>query len=256
MLTLFCFDFQGLSSGTCVLKDNSVIHMAADEERSFATPGDPSSSGTGSCSWNITVPPGKFIKLDFLGFMGLCSDNYAEVFDVTNSKVLMEKFCSEKTVYSKGNDVLVKYTRQKATYSSVGFFATYVAAPAKYSCTREYPYVYNLTDETGEFASFNYPVAYANGVRCSWALEFPVGYRAQVTFHSFDLQRTQDCEADYVEVKKGYKMEWSSPVGKFCGPWIPNTLTLNSNMYVNFVTDSSESYPGFHASYKVSPNRK
>ena len=232
--------------------------MAAGDERNFATPGDPESSGTGTCSWNITVPPGfKFIKLDFLtDSMGSCSENYAEVFDVTNSKTkdLTGKFCRQKVVYSEGNNVLVKYTKLKSSYSAKGFIASYQAAPASYACTQVFPYVSNLTGDTGEFASFNYPLPYSNDVRCSWALEIPVGYRVQLDFLSFDLQESQDCQTDYLEVKKGFKEEWATPVGRFCGPYLPDSLQLNSNMYVNFVTDSSRTDPGFHASFKVTPN--
>ena len=233
--------------------------MSAGDERSFATPGNPSLSETGSCSWNITVPPGKFIKLNFLSFVGLCEDNYAEVFEVTKttSKVLTGVFCKEKVVYSEGNNVLVKYTRLKSDYFERGFIASYVAAPAIYSCSRRYPYVYNLTGTySGEFASFNYPVLYSNDVRCSWVLEIPVGYRIQVIFDSFDVQKSEDCSKDYVEIKQGFRKDWSSTVAKLCGPWLPDPVQLNANMYVDFVSDSLEKFPGFHASYKVTPNRK
>ena len=236
--------------------------MAAGDERSFATPGNPSLSGTGSCSWNITVPLGKFIKLNFLTFHQgsyYCENNYAEVFDVTKSTIknLTGAFCREKVVYSEGNNILVKYTRLKLDYFTRGFIASYVAAPAVYSCSRRYPYVYNLTGtDSGEFASFNYPVLYSNDVRCSWVLEIPVGYRIEVIFDSFDVQKSEDCSKDYVEVKQGFKEEWASTVAKFCGPWLPDPVQLNSNMYVDFVSDSSEKFPGFHASYKVTSNCK
>ena len=248
-----------MSSEACILKDNSTIHIAAGDERSFATPGNPSVSGTGSCSWNITVPPGKFIKLNFLSFSEYCNDNYAEVFEVTKStsKHLTRKFCKEKVVYSEGNNVLVKYTRLSSHRYVRGFFASYVAAPAIYSCSKRYPYVYNLTGTySGEFASFNYPVLYSNDARCSWVLEILVGYRIQVIFDSFAVQNSEGCSKDYVEIKQGFKEEWASTVKKLCDLRLPDPVLLNANMYVDFVSDSSGNFPGFHARYKVTPNRK
>ena len=206
------------------------------------------------------MPPGKFIKLSFLSFSYSCRTNYAEVFDVTNStrKNLKGAFCKKTVVYSEGNNILVKYTRLTSDYFVKGFIASYVAAPAVYSCTRRFPYVYNLTGtDSGEFASFNYPVLYSNDVRCSWVLEIPVGYRIEVTFDSFDVQNSAEgCSKDYVEVKQGFKEEWASTVKKLCGSELPKPVHLYSNMYVDFVSDSSEKYPGFHASYKVTSNRK
>lgn len=117
----------------------SVVHMAG-EGRSFSSPGYPSYPGKGSCSWNITVSPGDFIKLTFWR-IDYCSQNYVKVFDVTNStRVLLGKFCSTYTkeeVYSHGNNLLIKFSSKQSLAQSGGFFATYEsikAIPAKYSC--------------------------------------------------------------------------------------------------------------------------
>ena len=86
--------------------------------------------------------------------------------------------------------------------------------------------------------------------------ERPAGYVVQLTFLSFDLQQSQDCEADYLEIKHG-SFSWPTVVGKFCGSSHPAVIQVNdSNVYVEFKTDSSGKYPGFHASYKVLPDRK
>lgn len=232
------------------------------EGRSFTTPGYSIYSGTGTCSWNITVPPGKFIKLNFWSFKDSCDKNYAEVFDVTKStsKALTGKICDEKVVYSAGNNVLVNYVRQGSASYHAGFVASYEAleaVPAKYSCSGK-GYSTVLTS-AGEFASIDYPLAYRNNDKCLLTLQVPVGRLVQVTFHSFHLQQSQGCQADYVEFKSG-KSRYdpkADMIGRFCGSSLPASFTSNySKVFVEFVTDSSGRYPGFHATFKAVPNRK
>ena len=262
MTVFVCSDFQGISSGTCVVKDNSTVHMSG-EGRSFTTPGYPKNPGIGTCSWNITVPVGKFIKLTFWDFAESCSQNYADVFDVTNStsEVLATKLCDDKVIFSKGNSVLVKYSGVTLAQYRGGFLASYQAinaAPAKYSCS-DRGYQRTIKATKGELGSFDYPLNYPNDAKCSWTLEVPAGYLIQFTFHSFDLQPSQDCKADYVEIKSG-KYKYDSEVetiGRFCGSSLPASFRSNySKVYVDFVADSSERYPGFHASFEAVPNRK
>ena len=66
----------------------------------------------------------------------------------------------------------------------------------------------------------------------------------QLTFLSFDLQQSQDCEADYVEIKHG-SFYWPTVVEKFCGSSHPGFIEVNdSKVYVELKTDSSGKYPG------------
>ena len=97
---------------------------------------------------------------------------------------------------------------------------------------------------------------YSNDAKCLWEIERPVGYVVELTFLSFDLQQSQDCEADYVEIKHR-SFYWPTVVGKFCGSSFPGVIQVNdSKVYVEFNTDSSGKYTGFHGSYKVLPDRK
>ena len=252
-----------VSTGACILDKKSVVHMAG-EGRSFSSPGYPSYPGKGTCSWNITVSPGDFIKLTFWR-IEYCLHNYVKVFDVTNStRVLLGTFCStysKEEVYTHTHNVLVKFSSKQSFAQSGGFFATYEsikAIPAQYSCqiTESSSSRIQLQGTSGEFASHMYPLPYSNDAKCLWEIERPVGYVVQFTFLSFDLQQSQDCEADYVEIKHGL-FYWPTVVGKFCGSSHPGVIQVNdSKVYVEFKTDSSGKYPGFHASYKVLPHRK
>lgn len=234
----------------------------AGEGMSFATPGFPEYQGKGACLWNITVSPGKFVKLTFWSFTASgCKQNYAYVFDVVNSKrILLGKFCydqneNEQVVYSKGNNMLVS-----ALFIKGGFVATYEAVgkiPAPYSCLNDRDMHLNKT--SGEFASFNYPHLYPNGAKCSWTINAPPGYLIQLTFHSFNLESSENCQADYVTVGEGAfnTLAMSDLIGRFCGSSLPPVIwSTYSNVYVDFVTDRSGGYTGFHASYTVFPDRK
>ena len=218
--------------------------------------------GLGTCGWNITVPPGKLVKLTFWQFLNFCKRNYAEVFDMTNSTsdALTGRFCSEKVVFSNRNSVYVRYSVTADDRSQRGFWASYEAVdalkPATYSCSNE-RFISHLTGNAGEFASFDYPLLYPNGAACSWEIDVPPTHLVQLTFKLFDLQPSPDCTADYVEIKQGRSYSQSQVVGKFCGSLPLTVFALNhSKVFVDFVSDSSGRYPGFHASFRALPNRK
>lgn len=113
-----------------------------------------------------------------------------------------------------------------------------------------------MKDFAGEFASYNYPLPYSNDVKCLWEIERQAGHVIRLTFQFFDLQQSEDCESDYVKIEQGSYF-WRTLIGKFCGSSLPDAILVNdSNMYVDFVSDSSGKYPGFHASYQILPDRK
>lgn len=187
------------STGECVLGNKSVVHMAG-EGRSFSSPRYPSYPGKGTCSWNITVLRGYFIKLTFWRIEH-CSQNYVKVLDVINStRVLLGKFCSayaKEEVYSHTNNVLVRFASKRSFTQSGGFLATYEsvkAIPAQCSCqvTKSSFSRIQLQGTSGEFASHGYPLPYSNDAKCSslWEIERPAGYVVQLTFLSFDLQQS------------------------------------------------------------------
>ena len=247
-------------SGTCDPTQNSIVQVDGDG-LTFSTPGFPSFPGNGTCTWNITVPIGRFIKLTFWKYYGDCKKNFVNVFDATNStRISLGKFCNkyfEEVVFSTGNSLLVEYNSLHM-YDDNGFLATYETIkerPADYSCLGK---EISLEDDQGEFASFSYPLNYPNNVKCSWRIDRPVGFIVQLTFHSFNLQQSENCETDYVEIRqsKDNFKRWEL-IGRFCGSSLPPVIVSSqSYVIVKFVADMSKMYPGFHASYKVLANRK
>ena len=236
----------------------------------FGSPGFPLNPGKGRCNWNISVPLGNFIKLTFLWLTGTCNKSYVEVYDITNStRIPLGKFChniqSNTEVYSRGSNLIATYVTvsNASPFSNIGFLATYEtvkSVPVAYACGKSHSWGYPVTLQgtDGEFASYQYPLPYSNDVHCSWKIQVPVGFLVNLTFHAFELQQSQDCEADYVEIKQG-KSLWQSNelVGRFCGSSVPEVILSNRSIVrVDFVADSSGRYPGFRASYKAVPDRK
>lgn len=250
------------SSGICKPGENSTVHLTG-QGISFASPNFPVYPGNGSCHWNISVPPGNFIRLTFWHVYGSCNSSYVEVYDVTNSAwINTRRFCSlfkPQVVYSKGSSFLVTYVIASESLLN-GFFATYetlTVVPAPYACSKSSLRPYDritLHDTSGELASYQYPLPYSNDVNCFWTIEVPVGYNINFTFHSFDLQQSEDCLADYVLIKQE-KYSWQTGdilthSRRFCGSSLPAAIQSNhTKMNVDFVADSSGRYPGFHASY-------
>ncbi|XP_067039514.1 cubilin-like isoform X2 [Acropora muricata] len=252
----YSFVPDDLSSGSCNLSSNSVVQITG-EGGSFSSPGYPYPS-RGTCGWNITVPSGKLVKLTFLDFDGYCNRNYAEVFDEPNSvsEVLTGKICREKAVFSKRNSLYVKYSVILEDRYWRGFWASYEAVdpvrPASYSCSGEASIV---ASSAGEFASYDYPLIYPNDASCSWQLRVPPTHIVQLTFTSFELQPSPSCGTDYVEVRQGRNIIETELVGKFCGAALPAPFLSNHSMvYVKLVTDSSERYPGFKATFRAIQN--
>lgn len=210
------------------------------------------------------MPAGNFIKLSFPWVLGPSNESYVEVYDVTNStRVLLGTFSllnNVKVVYSRGNNLLVTFVIASPAQSRSGFLATYQtvkSVPAAYACSTANGRRIELHGSRGELASYQYPMSYSNDAHCSWEIEVPVGFIVNLTFHSFDLEQSQDCRADYVLIKQGKYAFEADEIGRFCGSSLPGMILSNhTKVYVDFVADSSGRYPGFHASYTAVPNRK
>ena len=50
-------------------------------------------------------------------------------------------------------------------------------------------------------ASPSYPDSYPNDVDCWWTLRASRGHGIRLSFHNFDIETTDHCNGDYVEVR-------------------------------------------------------
>ena len=58
-----------------------------------------------------------------------------------------------------------------------------------------------LSGQEGEIVSPGYPDVYPNNAVCVWTLTGAEGDRIRVTFTDFDLEDSQDCQLDLLEVQ-------------------------------------------------------
>lgn len=65
----------------------------------------------------------------------------------------------------------------------------------------------------GEILSPNYPQAYPNEIEKSWDIEVPEGYGIHLYFTHLDLELSENCSYDSVQIMSGDLEE-----GKICGP--------------------------------------
>ena len=71
----------------------------------------------------------------------------------------------------------------------------------------------------GAIKSKNHPSNYDNNYNEVWTLQPPEGHIIQLTFESFDIEGSNRCDYDWVEVSYGSYTE------KFCGTSIPGPFT-------------------------------
>ncbi|XP_064000472.1 astacin-like metalloendopeptidase [Pogoniulus pusillus] len=106
-----------------------------------------------------------------------------------------------------------------------------------------------LDAASGSLSSDNYPRNYTDNTNCVWLLRTR-SRKISLHFQAFELQKTSDCQGDYVKVYDGSSK--SSPVlmDKTCGSEIPKELVASSNlMLVEFVTDDANTASGFQATF-------
>lgn len=107
----------------------------------------------------------------------------------------------------------------------------------------------------GEILSPNYPQAYPNDIEKSWDIEVPEGYGIHLYFTHVDIELSENCEYDSVQIMSGGLQE-----GKICGQRTsknPSSQIVeefqvpNNKLQVIFKSDFSneERFTGFAAYY-------
>jgi len=123
-----------------------------------------------------------------------------------------------------------------------------------------------ITFGTPKFGIKNYPASFA----WQWYLIVPEGRQVKITFDAFELEQSENCEKDYLEVREAYfrdpnrdptdiRGEYGAIVAKpMCGSTKPSTIQSSGNMvWVQFKSDSNTTttYKGFKASFTAGQGR-
>ncbi|XP_070545496.1 tolloid-like protein 1 isoform X2 [Ptychodera flava] len=212
----------------------------------FSTPGFPDSYKRGAvCVWRISVTPGEIIILNFTAFDILpssdCWYDYVEVRDGHwQRSPLIGRYCGREvppTIKSTDSRLWIEF-KSSDRYDSRGFAAQYEAI-----CGGE------ITKESGQLQSPNFPDDYQPNKECIWKITMPERYSVGISFLSFEIERHDSCIYDYLEVRDGHDDD-SKLIGRYCGYNIPTDIqSTNNKMTVKFVSDGSVNKGGFSAQF-------
>lgn len=108
----------------------------------------------------------------------------------------------------------------------------------------------DFISESGRFASPGFPNSYPQNAECVWTIGGWPGNKVTLTFESFNVEVSDDCNRDYVEV---HQESMEGPlIGHFCGDQIPvSNITTESKLWVKFNSDQQGMAGGFTAFYSL-----
>ncbi|XP_032520799.2 cubilin homolog [Danaus plexippus] len=171
-----------------------------------------------------------------------CPSSYLRVFDGNDDKApLIDEFCGSKvppTIVSRGSALTV----QLGTYTDMingKFLAHYSSLET--SCGAE------LTSEEGSVASPNYPLSYPTNADCEWTLSTSPGNKVYITFETFDLVYSENCNEDYLEIRENNG--GGELLAVYCGKEIPSNTTTGTKLYIKFHSSNKSPSRGFLLHY-------
>ncbi|XP_014605735.1 PREDICTED: cubilin-like [Polistes canadensis] len=111
----------------------------------------------------------------------------------------------------------------------------------------------NYTSEHGTIASPNYPNSYPLNSECIWILNTSPGNRISITFNVFNIQQSDNCDLDYLEIREENGI--GKLLGVFCGEEI-DPITSSSILWIKFKSDAESAAQGFLADYSFLPGNE
>ena len=107
-----------------------------------------------------------------------------------------------------------------------------------------------FASESGRFASPGYPNSYPQNAECVWTVGGWPGNKLTLTFESFRLESSENCNRDYVEVHE--KSAEGRLLGHFCGETMPlSNITADEKLWIKFNSDQQSVSYGFTAFYSL-----
>ncbi|XP_023561215.1 cubilin [Octodon degus] len=204
-----------------------------------------------NCSWIIEAqPPFNHITLSFTHFeleqnRG-CTRDFIEILDGSNSDApLRGRYCGSTMphpITSFSNALTLRFISNHGN-NYAGFHALYAASTS--ACGGSFHMA------AGIFETPGYPDVYPPNTECVWNIRSSPSNRIQLSFMSFQLEASQDCSKDFVEIREGNST--GHLVGRYCGSSLPQnfSVTVENLMWIRFVSDGSHNSMGFQASFTM-----
>ena len=208
-----------------------------------------------NCSWRIEAPIGNNITFAFTHFdieTGVdentitCEHDRLEFHEYFSSR----KFCGTKLVMplpfnTSSNVVTVNFTSDFYVAQS-GFRLEWMAV----GCGGDF-----IGKTKGTITSPNYPHGYPHNTVCIWNIRTEVGTAIELRFSDFDMESSEDCRYDSVQIYSGEDFSTAVKFGEYCHKIAPSQLHVipssSNTMTLKFASDSTVSGRGFSASWRV-----
>ncbi|NP_001072.2 cubilin precursor [Homo sapiens] len=202
-----------------------------------------------NCSWIIQAqPPLNHITLSFTHFelerSTTCARDFVEILDGGHEDApLRGRYCGTDMphpITSFSSALTLRFVSD-SSISAGGFHTTVTASVSACGGT------FYMAE--GIFNSPGYPDIYPPNVECVWNIVSSPGNRLQLSFISFQLEDSQDCSRDFVEIREGNAT--GHLVGRYCGNSFPLNYSsiVGHTLWVRFISDGSGSGTGFQATF-------
>ena len=239
-------------------------HIITEGEGTLTSPGYPHFwAENGNCSWIIEGGHESdkvtlhitYMDLDQPENFGNCSEasGHIEIRDGNGPDApLIGRYCGMTTppsITTQGSTMYVHirnnvYGRDHS-YSSYNTFqrfrAIYSVEDAACGGT--------LSSISGRFASPSYPNSYPMNVECVWIIKAPAGNIAHLFFGEFDLEESDDCNKDYLDIYQNGPDGIN--IGRYCGSSPPVMIDPLQTYWIKFNSDGDGAGQGFIAQYNV-----
>ncbi|XP_068628109.1 cubilin-like [Battus philenor] len=208
-----------------------------------------------NCTWILLAPtPSQKIKLTITK-MSIpkdsatitntnrpCPSSFIRVLDGDDElSPLIDEYCGIKippTIISRGSAMTIVFGSYNGNNS--GTFSAHYSSLIS-ACGGQ------LSSEEGTIASANYPQSYPYDTDCEWILTTSPGNKVYISFEAFDLEYSEGCNEDYLEVRENNGS--GNLIGVYCGNQIPTNTTTGTRLYIKFHSDSKDSGQGFLIHY-------
>lgn len=199
------------------------------------------------CDWVIRVHPNERIRLTFVDFelesQSNCMWDYVAIYDGPDQlSPLLSRSCGSSPpppLFSTSESLYIKFASD-ASHAGRGFKAEYETICGE-----------TLTGDTGILKSPYYPSFYPADRECTYTIRVAVGKVIILQFLDFNIEESQDCAYDYLEIRDG-GVDRGSPLKKLCGTHLPDKMISSFNeLWLKFRTDGSENNLGFLANYST-----
>uniref|UniRef100_W5KDN7 Zgc:154142 n=1 Tax=Astyanax mexicanus TaxID=7994 RepID=W5KDN7_ASTMX len=104
-----------------------------------------------------------------------------------------------------------------------------------------------LSGDSGEFSSRNYPNHYKDDMSCRWNITVERRKVIHLWFEDFSLEYSTSCSADALTLRDNVGL-----IGTYCGQSVPKPIvSLGNSLVVHFDTNHIHAYRGFRAMYRA-----